>query len=270
MTNVRESLTIRLEKQLLPPKLPAQIASWLVPVISTITILALLWLLGGKDKVGGLITYSIVSFFGGGKLIVFVPCLPLEKLPEAFKILKDIQGMYNIWELAGMVVYMDSMTAIVVTYNLHILNKIPKIGPMLKNTRKDCYFLLQANPWMHKMAFIAVILFVAFPISGTGAIAGAFLATLLGLSRVTAIITIFIGGFLGSYGMGLAAWKIGADAKMFIENPLIAWGSLIGLVVLIILGSMKMKKMIAEQKAKELAEQNSPHPTIDVPPSPQV
>jgi len=250
-----ESITLKLERQLLPPSSKAQAASLLIPAIAVATVFTCIWIFGSKEKLLELVTLMVVSFFGGGKFIVFVPCIPLEHLPETFK---NLNITYGIWELSLMVTCMDTITAFLVTYNLHLLNKIPKVGPMLKNTRKDCYFLLQASPWMRKMAFVVVVLFVAFPVSGTGAIAGAFLGTLLGLSRRITVITIVVGAFLGSFGMGLGAWAVGEDAKVFIEKPYVSWTMLIVLVALIVWASMKMKRMIREQKEKELVQQNIP------------
>ncbi len=239
----KESLTTRLERQVQPPSLTVQLCCLFLPFVSTAVILLIFSLLWGKEKVGELAGLSVASFVGFGKFIVFLP----------------LSGKlnYSPWFLAGMVNYMDLMTAFIVTYNLHLLNKIPKIGPKLKDIRKDCYYLLQSSPWMRRVASTMVVLFVAFPVSGTGAIAGSFLALLLGLPRVLTVIMIGIGGFLGSYGMALGAILIGENLKGLIENWIVSSVLAAILIALIVWASWKMKKMIREQKEKELAEEKA-------------
>ncbi len=235
---------ISLNEELLPPHRAVQIFAFLFPFLLSGTVLSLIWFFRGYSDVLELMSLSVLSFFGAGKFISFAPVI--ENFPGI-----DFNLNFGIWDLALMVSLMDTMTAVFVTYNLHYLLTVPKIGPKLQSIRKDCYYLLRSSPWMRGLAWMVVVLFVAFPISGTGAIAGAFLGLFMGLSRLSTVITIIIGGFLGSFGMAAGAFYVGKNAKNFIEKPAVSIALAAVLIGLIVWAGYELKRKIREQKHKE-------------------
>lgn len=220
-----------------------EIAGFLFPIFLTVALLAAVWLIAGKTKVVELLSLAFATFFVLGKFVVFVPLVPMDGI--------DFKITFSPWELATMVMYMDTMVAIMVMYSVRILEKLYWIGPILKRVRRDCYYLLQANKWVKNISSAFIPLFVAFPIAGTGALSGGLLSGLLGLSRIYSIVLIGIGAMLGSYGLAFGAvlWK--AHLKDFLQNPAVSYIS-VSVLVLILAGfAWKLKNMIARQKALE-------------------
>ena len=198
----------------------------------------------GKSKALELLSLAFVTFFALGKFVVFVPLIPTQGVN--FKIAS------TPWELATLVMYMDTMVAIMVMYSVHILERLYWVGPILKRVRADCRSLLRANRWVRNVSSVFIPLFVAFPVAGTGALSGGLLSGLLGFSRMYSIFLIWLGAALGSYGLALGAVLLKARLKDFIENPIVSYTSIAILVFLLILFGWKMKKMIARQKALKI------------------
>lgn len=234
------------DEKLSYPSPAAQFLSFLVPLAATGAIVSLLYVIYGYAKVVELFSLALATFFAFGKFIVFAPLIPL---PDV-----NFTLTFSIFQLAAMVAYMDTVTAIVVRYNLFMFEKIRGIGPKIKAIRHDCFYLLKANPWMRKIASIAVVAFVAFPIAGTGAIAGSFLSYMLGMRRLYSVLMVCLGGIVGSYGMAFGALAFQKNLKDFLENPLVMIAGIVAALAVLVWGSWKMKQMIERQKKLEHPE----------------
>ena len=239
MDERKKTKRISLE-DLAKPSLKAQILSIVVPFASAMAILFLLAILIAPKKAYELVTLSVSSFFALGKFIVFVPVIP--------HVFPDIKVSFSIFDLVGMIIFMDTCTAILLGYNIHLLTKIKWLGSKFKSIRTDCFYLLEASPWMKKGASVAVSLFVAFPVAGTGAISGTFLAYLLGFKRPYTIFLVFIGALLGTVPLGLGALYMKKNLKDLLEDPVYLIISVSLIIVFLVWSSYKMKKMIQEQK----------------------
>lgn len=228
------------EEKLSYPSTISQILSFVIPIGMTALILAFMHLWYGHTKVIELLSLAVVTFIALGKFVVFAPLIPL---PDV-----NFTITFSIFQLAAMVAYMDTITGIVMRYNLFLFEKIPSVGPKLKAIRNDCFYLLKATPWMRKIASIGIIAFVAFPVAGTGAVAGSCLCYILGLKRIYSVMLICVGGLAGSYGMALGALYFQKNLKDFLENPLFSIAGLLCVITVLVWASWKMKRMIAEQK----------------------
>jgi uncharacterized membrane protein len=108
------------------------------------------------------------------------------------------------WHLGALNGVLDTCTGVLLIYGLGSLERIGVVSGWLTKVRGHAELVVQAYPWMRRLAVISVALFVLFPVTGTGAIAATFLGILLGLGRFETIGAISLGGFLGGFGMALA------------------------------------------------------------------
>lgn len=191
---------------------------------------------------------AVMSFFALGKFVIFAPVVPLDKI--------NFDVLFSPYELAGMVVYMDTAVAFLIIYNFHLLKKIYWVGDKLQRVQEDSYYLLQSSKWMYDFAIIGIVLFVSFPIAGTGAVGAAFLASVLGLSRFVSIIWIFVGSVLGCFGLALGAVYFESKLQVFLQSPIFFGVSVFLFVLLIFLAGWKMKRMIAQQRKIDQEKQN--------------
>ncbi|NUM35648.1 MAG: small multi-drug export protein [Candidatus Brocadiae bacterium] len=241
MDDRKKTKRISLE-DLAKPSFKAQILSLLVPFASAMAILLLLAIFIAPKKAYELMTLSVSAFFALGKFIVFVPVIP--------DVFPNIKISFSIWNMVAMIIFMDTCTAILLGYNIHLLTKLKWLGAKFKSIRTDCFYLLEASPWMKKGASVAVALFVAFPVAGTGAVSGTFLAYLLGFKRLYTIFLIFMGSVFGTVPLGLGALYMKKNLKDVLEDPVYFFISLGIMIVFLVWASYKMKRMIDEQKKK--------------------
>lgn len=138
----------------------------------------------------------------------------------------------NQWQLAGMVVLMDTWVAYVLAYNLAYVYQIPRVGPWLHGIQNYCRYWLHEAPWIRRWAITGVVLFVTFPLSGTGAPAGAILGRIVGLRPRITLLAVFGGSVVGC---GIMAAFAGKLESVFRDVRDEWWFTAIGISILAIL-----------------------------------
>ncbi|NJN14754.1 MAG: hypothetical protein HC813_03870 [Planctomycetes bacterium] len=126
----------------------------LLPLLILGTALALLWLSGDLGRVSAA---AATSFLTVGKLIILLGAVPQNPF-----------GMSAL-ELGGMVFFMDALYGYFLSFNLHHVHRLRRLGPALLRLQNYCHWWLTHQPWMRRWAFTGVMLFVMFPLTGTGA-----------------------------------------------------------------------------------------------------
>lgn len=220
-------------------------AAWTVAVGCTATLLVGVALGGGLDRMFGLLGLAGSIFVALGKFVVF---LGVKK-----------NAAWHPYELALIVIYMDVMVGVLVTYNLDLLYRTPALGRRLMAIRRGSMAVLALHPWMRRAAFFGVMAFVAFPVTGSGAVAGTLLGQLLGLRRLTTLAGIAGGAIVGAFGLALGATIVGAALAKQLEQT---WLQVVLAVVLIAVAFflsrwfLKQKEdALALLEAEEAAEQ---------------
>ncbi len=160
-----------------------------------------------------LLGMTVGGFVGGGKLVILAGAVmdaPVSMLP-----------------LAGMVVYGDLSTALVIMANMHHLYRIVAVGRRLAAAREAGFRILRIHKWMRRTAELGLVIFVAAPFQGTGALLGVVLGRILGLSRLAIVSTTLLGSSIGA-SLVVLAGKLGQDeiAKLA-DNPVLGFGTVI-------------------------------------------
>ncbi len=132
------------------------------------------------------------------------------------------------YEIFGLVTYMDFMTAIFVAFHMGILFRLPYIGEKIAMLVWDGKTLLNAHPWIKRMAFLGLVMFVIFPTSTTGSIGGSIFGRLLGMSRWLTVGGVLLGSLLGNGLMFAFAKQI----NQYVD-PQNIWIKVIGIVILV-------------------------------------
>ncbi len=150
------------------------------------------------------------SFFGLGK---FLPTLALRP-----------NSLFSAYELGIVIGIMDTCTVIIIVYSLELFDGI------LAKANRNARLVLDAYPWMRKFTVPAIVLFVMFPVAGTGAVGGSLIGALLGMHRVRLIFAVSFGGFLGGFAMAFLTLRIGDAVKELKGSPY-----LIAMLVIVLL-----------------------------------
>ncbi|MBI4564715.1 MAG: small multi-drug export protein [Planctomycetes bacterium] len=136
--------------------------------------------------------YAGVTFVAAGKFIVLAPVLR-----------EDV--FFTPFFFAGMVAFMDVCTALLVALHLDVLYRLPWLGRRLRWMERNGRETLERRRFYRRSAFFGVILFVMFPLTGTGAIGGTIFGRLIGLTSARILTAIAIGAVAGSFGLALGA-----------------------------------------------------------------
>lgn len=136
---------------------------------------------------------AVASFFTLGKFVIILGGLPEETFAQF-----GLEKMSTL-ELAVMVFAMDMLYAYFLAFNLHHVYRIRHfgIGPAIERLQVFCRYWISDRPWMKRWAFTGVMLFVLFPLTGTGAPGGSILGRLVGLGAGTTLAAIALGSSLG-------------------------------------------------------------------------
>lgn len=202
------------------PELRGSPAALLFPIALTVALVTAAFLWWGQDAALEIVLVSVAAVTVAGKFIV------ARGLASG--------GFFDSpWKLVPVIVYFDCLVALIAVFNVGILYRIPKVGARLAELRRTGARILDRNPWMRKMTFLGIIAFVMFPLSGTGAIGGAFFGQLLGMSRLRTFIGIAIGSILGGVAMAALAEAMGESFARLQENPILLIGGALVIAALV-------------------------------------
>lgn len=171
----------------------AAILTLTMPVWLTALFLTLLFGVSGLELVQRLLVAAGASLAAGRFLI----CAGATETGTGFE----------PWQLAVIMLYLDLMWAVVLTWHAETLFRIPWFGEWLRGAVREGSLILAANRWMRRSTVLVVTLFVMLPISSTGSIGGSLLGRLLGLTRTTTFLCVLAGSLFGGLLM-----LIGAEA----------------------------------------------------------
>ena len=197
---------------------------WLVTLLAPFVVSAgLIVFFGFADGWGfsrKLIGHALMTFFVFGRLIIL--CGMESSDQETYRIALSPSVLF------GLVTYLDFMVALFVTFHMGFLFRIPYIGPKVAMLVWDGKFLLNAQPWVKRIAFLGLVVFVIFPTSTTGSIGGSIFGRLLGLSRYMTVLGILFGSIIGNGIMYMFAKQI----NQYI-TPDNVWIKVVGVLVLV-------------------------------------
>jgi hypothetical protein len=226
---------------------------WLVtllaPVVVTVVLLVVLGLINGWDYPQKLVGHALATFFIFGRFIVLVGTEGAASVVETAE--KGFKVLLSPGELFAMVTYMDFMVALFVTFHMGILFRLPNVGPKIAMLVWDGKFIMDAQPWIKRVAFFGLVLFVMFPTSTTGSIGGSIFGRLLGLSRWMTVCGVLLGSIAGNALM----YGFSKQINQYIgpENYGIKIIGIVLLIVLVFLMELRYRKV----KNKFLDRQSS-------------
>ena len=185
------------------------------------------------------------SFFLLGK---FLPGAGLYGIPG---VIEDC--IWSPYELGLVIGIMDTCTVLVIVYSLEALYMLPLVSTLLGKANTNAQLVLRAFPRMRAFAIVAIVLFVLFPVSGTGAIGGSFLGAVLGMNRFRIIAAVSAGGFFGGLGMAYLFTTFGKAVETLGHNPYLITAIAVLAVVFFAALSRAYSKAIARARALDEA-----------------
>lgn len=217
-------------------------ATLLAPIVVSLAILILLCFVQGPGYALKVVNHALLTFFVLGRFVLLAGV-------EGGDSAAISRIAMSPGELFGVVTYLDFMTALFVTFHMGVMFRIPKVGPKLAMLVWDGKFFMDSQPWIKRMAFAGLVVFVIFPSSTTGSIGGSIFGRLLGLSRWATVGGVLLGSLLGNTIMYAFAKQIN---KLLEDNWTLR---IIGLAI-IVLGCVAFEWRYRKVKDRYIQDQN--------------
>jgi uncharacterized membrane protein len=119
------------------------------------------------------------------------------------------------WLIAFTLVLLDFAGGLFMAWNFPLVLRIPYLGPWIQQFMAAGRTYLDKRPWLEKLYFVGLVLFVSIPFEGSGSIVGSIIGRMLGMTKMEVLACITIGGIIGSFGIALGADYI---RTLFLED----------------------------------------------------
>ncbi|MEE3074044.1 MAG: small multi-drug export protein [Planctomycetota bacterium] len=197
-------------------------SSILGPILVTLAILAAIAITSGFVMVQKVVSAAFVTFVVFSRFVI----LGGEEAQG-----NDAINFLTTEQLFLMLTYMDLIMAVVVTFHIGLMFKLPYLGNKIGELVADGQFVLKCYPSIRRAAFFGLVLFVMIPLAATGCIGGAIFGRLLGMGRALTLAALCLGSLAGNTVMYVgASWINQLISK---ENPYYWHIKIVGLVVLV-------------------------------------
>lgn len=210
--------------------------TFMAPFLLVVLALGLLVWFRGLEFTIKVCIAAVITFFGLGRFVILFGDKGAETIEQAVTRF----SFMTPWELFLMVTFMDLVTAMLVAFHIGALFRVPLLGNRVAALVEDARFVLAKMPWMERLAFTGLTIFIAFPLASTGAIGGSILGTLLGLSRKKVFLATLVGCLLGNGVLLVASEQIARFNLM--NNPVVRWGGLAVIVSLIVFLEIRYRR----------------------------
>lgn len=136
-----------------------------------------------------------------------------------------------IWVVVSSIALLDVLAGLFMALNFDLALKIPLLGRWIRDFIRCGRKFLSDRPWLERLYFVGLVLFVMFPLQGSGGIGGTIVGRMLGMSRLEVFAAIVVGAIVGCLAIALASAYI---SILFHEN-LKAGITLVAIIVFAIL-----------------------------------
>jgi undecaprenyl-diphosphatase len=115
------------------------------------------------------------------------------------------------WLVVAMITYIDAFLIMFLIINFDLLHSIPRVGRWLHGLHERGSAFVAKRPWITRIQFVGIALFVFVPLPMTGAAAGVVLGRFIGMRRLIIWSSVMLGTVVRITLYSLAAaglWKL--------------------------------------------------------------
>jgi hypothetical protein len=145
--------------------------------------------------------------------------------------------------MAFTITFVDLWVAMFIAWNYWYLEKIPKVGNILKKTEKKGADLIAKSPAAGKGAWWSIVILALIPFIGAGGFLGSIIGRFIGMKPVDIITAVFAGALLSGL---MYAYAADAIFTSFEKYP---WLTLV-VIVIVFLGIYGSYRFFKRESAK--------------------
>ncbi len=117
--------------------------------------------------------------------------------------------------IAGSIAFVDIIVGLFLCWNFDLVKKIPLIGRYVRTFERRGAAYLSKRPWIRRLAFIGIVLFVVVPFQGSGAVGATIVGRLIGMKRYSVWLAVVIGALIGCFTIAILAYYFGVMILTF-------------------------------------------------------
>lgn len=178
---------------------------WFSPVISRILRILIPFLLAGclTGAIFYFYEYSSALELGGLLLLYFIPPAGKESIiPTAIALGFPFQIVCTS------IVLIDIACCLFMIWNFELICRIPYLGSIIQHLIRKGEQYLSEHQWVERLYFVGLILFVFFPLQGTGSVSGSIIGKMLGMKPLEILGSITIGSIMSSFLIGYSVYAL--------------------------------------------------------------
>lgn len=203
---------------------PNRLAMLLLPIAALVVLYLAMRTLDGAGRAGEMAAAAGASFAGLGTTVIF----------GAAVLGNDAFAHLSTFDLALVVLVLNTALALVYVGASDLLERIPVVGPKLAGARAQAITVAQGRPWIRRWATAGLALFVISPLPGSGVLGGTLVGRVAGLTRVRTFAAV-----TAANAAVCALYYLGADALegFMRDRQMTVWervGAFVGAVVLMV------------------------------------
>lgn len=131
------------------------------------------------------------------------------------------------------IAFVDIVVSLFLVWNFDLAKRIPILGRIIKKIEEKGEKILKKKPWIERLAFTGIILYVMIPIQGSGGLVASILGRVAGLKPIKIFLSVTIGSISGCL---LIAYSSNAIINILkIMEPLQIIISLFGIAIIFII-----------------------------------
>lgn len=104
------------------------------------------------------------------------------------------------------IVLVDVFVALWVAWNWDLLERLPRLGGVLKRIETKCHQVIGKRRWGEGVTLAALAAYVALPVQMTGGLFSSVLGRVMGIDRTRVFLAVAAGSAIGAVPMGIAAF----------------------------------------------------------------
>ncbi len=149
----------------------------------------------------------------------------------------------NPLTIALSIAFVDIFVALFLVWNYDFAKLIPILGPWMEKIEGKGGKQFKDRPWLENLAFFGLVLFVMFPLQGSGGVATSIIGRVVGMNKFKVFFAICIGAIVGCL---LIAYFADAFISVFKNN--LYQGLILLIIVAILLAAYNIYKYFPKKK----------------------
>lgn len=103
----------------------------------------------------------------------------------------------NPFLIAMSIAFIDIVVGLFLVWNFDLAKKIPLLGRFITKFEEKCEKILAKKSWIERLAFTGIVLFVMFPLQGSGGVGASIVGRAIGMNPYRVWYAVIIGALSG-------------------------------------------------------------------------